>query len=114
MGFSRQEGSEAGAILVIANNAREAKKLAWRSGECLNVDEWIDLAVRLIRGEGIMALADQEKLRRDIQHVVAEPLGCEACGLWGAGVRSNGECCYCGEPAGEALVCLLCRDRRGD
>ncbi len=36
--YSRAAGSEEGAILVAAHTSREAKKLAWRSGDCWNID----------------------------------------------------------------------------
>lgn len=103
--FSKAEGPQEGAVLVIANTVREAKKLAW--GQCWNVDEWIDLAVRLMRDVGIMKLANQSKLTANEPHVVDSPLGCQSCGLWGAGVKSDGACCYCGEQVGEILARCL-------
>lgn len=103
--FSRAVGAEEGAILVIAHTSREAKKLAWQSGDCWNIDGWTDLAIKLIRDCNLMPLADQEKIKRDIAHVVNQPAECENCHLWGAGLDCDGGMCSrCGEPPGERLI----------
>lgn len=101
--YSSSAGPTEGTILVIANTARKAKNLAWKSGELFNVDEWTDLAVRWLRDEYIMRLADQVKLAAGEPHVVAEPLACESCKAWGCEVDDNGICCGCGQWAGLAL-----------
>lgn len=97
-----------GAILVIANTAKEARKLAWKSGE-FNVEKWIDLTVRLIRyNVDVIPLANQAKLQQEQPHVVASPLSCEACGIWGAGLTDDNNCGNCGEWPGDRLVdCLM-------
>ncbi len=103
--FSRAAGSEEGAILVIAHTSREAKKLAWQSGEVWNIDGWIDLAVKLIiEDHNSMPLADQEKIKGDIAHVVSEPVACENCELWGVGLDRDDMCSRCGDPPGERLI----------
>ena len=79
--FSRYGGAPEGAILVFAYTAKEARRLAWQSGECLNVDEWIDLAVRWKRDKSIYALADQEKLQAGLPHIISDPAGCASCGF---------------------------------
>ena len=101
--YSSAEGPREGAILVIANTAREAKNLAWKSGELFNVDEWTDLAVRWLRDEHIIKLADQIKLAAGQSHVVADPLACMSCERWGYEVDDAGFCCDCGEWAGLVL-----------
>lgn len=104
--FSRIEGPEEGAILVIANTARAAKRLAW--GHCWNVDTWTDQDIRLIRDRTVLALADQGKLAVAQPHVIESPLSCQACGLWGMGVNlDDGTCCHCGKQAGAALVRIM-------
>jgi len=46
MGYSRKAGSEDGACLVFAHNAKEARKLAWvQLAEWFDV-EWIDVTTR--------------------------------------------------------------------
>ena len=105
MAFSRSAGSEEGAILVVANTAKEAKTLAW--GRCLNVEGWTDQGVRLIRDNSTLLLADQQKVRHNIPHVIDDPLSCEMCGLWGAGLTEDNKCGYCGEHPGDILIHLL-------
>lgn len=109
MAFSRFDGPEEGAVLVLAQTAKEARRLAWQSGECLNVHDWIDLAVRWIKDATITALANQDKLKASVSHVVGSPAGCDACGYWGVGVTLEGLCCRCNQPPGEILICLLGR-----
>ena len=103
--FSRAAGPENGAILILANSTREARVLAWRSGECWNADGWLDLGVRWLRDDDVLMLADQAKLAAGMPHVVALPVPCEDCGLWGCGLQADGEtCCHCGQYAGDVLV----------
>ena len=101
--YSRAE-PEGGSILIIANTAKEARLLAWRSGECWNVDEWFDQAARWLRDKSILALADQDKLAAGIAHVVTDPLACESCGLWGCGIEEDGTCLWCDRWAGTLLA----------
>ena len=102
MGFSRGAGPHEGAVLIIANTAKQAKRLAW--GECLNVDDWLDQAVLLIRDNRVMLLANQERLEADEPHVIDSPLGCDACGYWGAGLTDDNLCGNCNQHPGNALV----------
>ncbi len=107
MAFSRHDGPVEGAILVIANTAKEARWLAWQSGDCQNVENWLDQAVKLIRDKTIMALANQDKLARNESHVVWSPVGCKSCGYWGAGITADNLCCECNEFPGDELVHCL-------
>lgn len=104
MAFSRQEGQyESGAILVIANTVREARKIAWP--HCWHVEDFVDLAVRLIRDNlEVLHLVDQTKLQRNQPHVIDNPLACEFCNTWGSGLTVDKLCCNCGELPGEELV----------
>ena len=95
--FSSDAGAREGAVLVFASTAREARRMAW--GRCLNVDEWIDQAVRWIRGADIMLLAEE-----DGKHVVEQPLCCESCGLWNAGLDDDDLCGECGQFPGAVLI----------
>lgn len=106
--FSREVGPEEGAILVIAQSAKEAKPLAWKSGACWNVDGWTDLAIRLIRDDThVLPLADQESLKLGEPHIIDSPFGCDKCGFWGAGITEDKLCGNCNEPPGDTLVKLL-------
>lgn len=94
--FSRGAGSAEGAVLVIANTARQARNLAW--GHCLNVEDWLDQSVLLIRNnEDILALADQEKVEANVPHVIDSPEGCTKCGMWGMPLSENDLCECCSE-----------------
>lgn len=104
MAYNRHEGPSEGASLVLAPNARAAKPLAWRySGEWY--DDYTDLAVRLIRdGSDVLPLADQSKLAAGEPHVIDDPLSCQCCGQWGAGLTVDDLCGWCNCPPGDALV----------
>jgi hypothetical protein len=106
MAFSRNDGPEEGAILVIANRAKDARLLAWRSGDCINVDDWLDLGVRRVDMDNL-ALADQMKLVANIPHTVFSPAGCEICEYWGQGITEDNLCCRCNEYPGDKLIRLL-------
>jgi hypothetical protein len=97
MAFSKHEGPEGGAFLVIHHTARQAKALAGRSGACWNVDEFFHIAVKWLRDPEIMALANKEKLKADEPHVVDSPVNCWQCDMWGAGVDHEGLCGNCGD-----------------
>lgn len=108
MACSRAEGPVEGAILVIAHTWREARDMAWESGECFNVEDWLDQAVYVLRDPTRgLALADQEKLRMRIPHIVTQPAHCESCDAWGMGLDSDGACGNCGENPGGKLVELI-------
>lgn len=104
MAFSREEGPQEAAVLVLAHTAKEARKLAWRAGEPPNVDGWIDQAVLLIRNKTVLLLANQEKLAAGEPHIVRDPIICQSCGLWGSGLDSRQLCAHCGGFPGAALL----------
>jgi predicted Zn-ribbon and HTH transcriptional regulator len=97
MGFSRSIGSQEGAVLVFAHNAKEARKLTYDDG--LVVDEWIDTAVKWIRESHLFDCADKAKLARDEPHLIDDPPSCRACYQWGHPIDADGYCPQCGEIA---------------
>lgn len=111
MAFSRCVGPEEGAILVIHNTAKEARKLAYGAIDFFEI-EWIDQAVLWIRDEDIFLLANQYKLETGDPHYVRNPVGCKSCGLWGCGLTTHDTtaeiyCSYCGGFPGDELIRLL-------
>ena len=95
MGFSREEGIEDGACLIFAHTAKEARKLAHRLMCDWHDGEWIDTAVRRLRGKPWLMLdADAAKLAADIPHGTECPTTCDTCGRWG-GERIGGICSEC-------------------
>lgn len=108
MGYSRHEGSEEGAMLVLAHNGREAKRLAWSIlSDWWAGIEYTDMAVRLLRDDHVLALADQKKLAAGEPHVIDAPVVCDSCELWGDGLEADGRTCTrCGQDAGDRLVGL--------
>ena len=107
MAFSRIESPTDGAILVIANTAKEARKMAYRSGDCWNVDKWTDQAVRWLRDSSIFGLADQLWLSQNKPHIIISPTRCTSCGTWGAGIYNGRICYHCDNFAGDELVKCL-------
>lgn len=97
MGYSRSGGSAAGAVLIFAHTAREAKKLAFPElkGWC-DGQEWIDVAVRKLKKEYLYAEADLEKLKNNIPHVIYSPtITCKQCECWGLELNGDGICTNC-------------------
>lgn len=105
MVFNRRVGSEEGATLVFHHTAQQAKVMGWQSGDLLNVDEYLDVGVRLIRSpEDVYPFADFDLLAKNEPHSVWKLEPCEACEFWGCGVDENGRCNGCGEPVGDRLL----------
>lgn len=104
MAFSRCAGSEAGAFLVFARSIKEAKKTAWSEarGALIGYDDYIDLAVTLIKQnvEYFRALADPEKLKQKIAHVIDNPPSCCNCNYWTDAISYDGLCDMCHKPEG--------------
>jgi hypothetical protein len=106
--FDSKLGEWECAMLVFAGSGREAKRLAYRTGIGYFIDHYTDMAFRWIRNShNVFPLGNQEKIKNEIPHVVADPVSCESCEHWGAGLDKNGKCSSCGEDAGEKLVRLL-------
>jgi hypothetical protein len=99
--FAQDAGEEEIGFAVIAHNSREAKKIAYNSGE-LNCD-YIDLRIRWLRNvnvEGLkkgMMADDVEALRRGMYSFV-ESDECDECGEVGTLQELHGkalcEDCY--------------------
>jgi hypothetical protein len=107
MGYNRHV-PEGAAVLVVAHDGREAKKLAWEAASTLFFDEYIDLAVRRIWDEdGVRPLVDQEKLAAGVPHAIDNPAFCVECSMWGAGIDGMGACGHCGQDPGERLKRLF-------
>lgn len=107
IGFDRHVGPEEGAVLIFANTAREAKKISFGS-IVWGSDEWTDYAVRWLKNDpDVFLLGDQEKLAINQPHVIDDPLGCNHCGFWNAGITEDDLCCNCMAYPGDELIELL-------
>ena len=83
MAFSRDGGPVKGAFLVFAHNIKEAKRVAWPEAHYMIVDDYIDLGIKLLKGDHLYKDANQEKLAADIPHVNDSPTSCVRCEMWG-------------------------------
>jgi len=99
--FSRECGSEMGAILVFAPTSRETKRFIWKNigeySDHINVskDEYIEIGVRLIKnGDHLYDEADPNKLNAGVVHAVLDPKSCYKCDQWG-GKLTDGICAGC-------------------
>ena len=93
MGYSRQLGSEEGAVLIFAHNAKEAKRLAWESN-VFDYGWYIDLVVRWLKNEPYLF----KQMRLNIPHVIVFPKTCDKCKMWGTGeIGEDGICESCRE-----------------
>jgi hypothetical protein len=108
MVFSRHEGPENGAALVLAPNSKEARKLGYLVCDLFGCDGWIDCGVLLLRHTAdVLPLANQEALAAGQAHVIEGPVCCQACGQWGAGLTDDNRCGWCNEPPGDKLISRL-------
>ena len=101
--FSRNSGPQEGAFLVIHNNIRDAKRLAWKLCP-IDFMEYTDLGIKLMRSDRILKLANQEKLQAGIPHAIDNPVSCQHCGLWGTGITSDNLCSECNQCPGDELI----------
>lgn len=93
MGYSAAMGSCEGAILIFANSAKEAKKLFWKNSIMLDIDEYIDMKVILIKDKPFL---EKEK-KYDYPHIVEFPTTCWRCDMWGEEIGEDGLCDDCRE-----------------
>jgi hypothetical protein len=98
MGYSACMGSEEGAILIFANNLKEARRIGFYELLSLGIcEDWIDCRVRWIKeADHLFYMADKVKLENGVANIVDDPDVCESCGMWG-GVMRDGVCSYCTE-----------------
>lgn len=107
-----EKGAEdEGSLLVVANNTRQARNLAWTVMSGFGLDEFVDVRVRWMRDESnVRILANRELLKTGQSHVVENIVVCESCEWWGCGItqeRGAFVCADCGEYPGERLIKLF-------
>jgi len=96
MGYEK-DCSDEGACLIFANNAKEAKSLAYEEVNGWNDAQWIDIRVKWLKRENFLfELADKEKLVKNIPHLIADlsSICCKICNCWGQEYE-NGICNSC-------------------
>lgn len=95
MAYNRVAGQNEGAVLIFANNIKEAKKLAWRSSIGFEMtNRYIDVVVEIIRNEDYLF----KQMVKNTPHCVEEPLSCVRCNMWGTGdISEDGICSSCKE-----------------
>lgn len=97
--YSRHAGPEEGAGLVFAHSVKEAKKVGWKQIGSDFTDDYLDLAVKIIRHSSWLFFdANPKLLSSDIPHSIDNPRSCMECGQWGQ------------SPIGEDDLCEECRD----
>lgn len=86
MGYDVQCGSEEGACLIFAHNAREALQLCRPILRSWFSSDFTDVRTRLLVSQEQYLFdteANQEKLAADIAHVIESPTTCFCCERWG-------------------------------
>jgi len=98
MGYSKSAGSYEGAILIFANNSKEAKKLARQSSVISELAEnFLDVTVTWLKNSPYLF---KQMPIDDVPCFVESPLTCSACGMWGMGdIGKDGVCEACKEIA---------------
>jgi len=96
MGYDETVGSREGAVLIFANNCKEARKIGFRFIQSWFDTEWIDMKAKWLKKdyEYLNIQADQEKLKNNIPHVIDSPKTCPVCEIWGGVIREDG-CSFC-------------------
>jgi hypothetical protein len=91
MGYSRDAGPSEGAFLIFANNAREARKIAYPSVSELNDGDYLDCAVQWMKNRPWLFA----EMKRPEPHCVDNPKGCKECKQWGDEIGDDGLCHDC-------------------
>lgn len=93
MGSSRIAGTEAGAILIFANNIKEAKNLAWNNGIMSEIidGDYIDLEIKWLKNSPWLF----EQMIGKKPHVIESPTMCKGCMLWGYELDKDDLCESC-------------------
>lgn len=96
MGYDKIAGCGEGAILILANNYKEAKQTGYESVMELFGSEYIDIGIKLLKGnnEHLFVQADQNKLLHNIPHFIDDLETCSVCGMWNAVIGEDG-CTNC-------------------
>lgn len=91
MGYSRALGAPEGAILIFANDRREAKKIGWGVASGMITDDYIDFDIRSMQDRPHI----MELVKGTEPHVIDSPEVCPKCNLWGnpPGIDSEGRIC---------------------
>lgn len=93
--YNRIDGPHECAILVFANNIKEAKKIAWRQSSVISsiVDNYFDMGIQWIKNSPYLF---KEMIKKE-PHCIDSPLTCKICNCWGNGeINTDGICesCY--------------------
>jgi len=98
MGYSRSAGSYEGAILIFANNSKEAKRLASQSNVISELaDGFLDVAVTWLKNQPFLF---KQMPTDDTPCFVESPVTCTTCKMWGMGdIGEDGVCEACKEIA---------------
>lgn len=78
--YNKESGACDCALLVFAFTSQEASYLAYKTA--LLGDEYIEVMAELIKETFIFKYGNQEKINKQISHVVDDPPTCEKCGMW--------------------------------
>jgi hypothetical protein len=78
--YNKESGANECALLVFAFTSQEARYMAFKTS--LLGDEYIEVMAELIKETFIFKYGNQEKITKQISHVVADPPSCKNCGLW--------------------------------
>ena len=96
MGYSKSAGSCEGAILIFANNSKEAKSLARKSSVMAELAEnFLDVTVTWLKNSQYLF---KQMPTDDTPCFVESPITCTDCGMWGRGdIGEDGVCEACKE-----------------
>ncbi len=101
MGYSRDGGSQEGAILIFAHNIREAKRLGYPAMCGIIVDDYTDMVVKWLKNSNFLfeqaAKWSKDKISIGVAHAVDNPLSCKGCERWGYELNDEGYCDTCAD-----------------
>jgi hypothetical protein len=99
MVYSRFLTAQEGALLVFAHSFKEARVVGWRSMGKELTDSYLDFTAAILRNsDWLFSEADQEKLLKDIPHLIWNMKSCSQCEEWGhSEIGADGLCNDCRE-----------------
>lgn len=78
--YNKENGSWDGALLVFAYTSQEARYMAFKTS--LLGDGYIEVVAKLIKESFVFKYGNQEKINKQISHVVDNPPTCKNCDKW--------------------------------
>lgn len=98
MAYDADNGASQGACLILAENLKKAKALAWPVISCWGTEDFTRMRVHLMKdAEARLFPKDLAALQEGIPKAIETPECCPGCEMWGNTIMENGYCENCAD-----------------